>query len=84
MGRALFLPVTAEIQSAIQRSQARKGRSESLALLLGLQSVEWFCVACMGTGLLLTIFDLRRIGKIGVLKKLGNVQSASNEKDGQA
>jgi hypothetical protein len=31
------------------------------------------CLAC-------TILGLRNIGKIGLLKKLGNVQSASEEK----
>jgi hypothetical protein len=29
----------------------------------------------------MTIFGLRNIGKIGLLKKLGNVQSTSKEKD---
>ena len=84
MGRALFLPITAEIQFSVQMNEVIKGKSERLALLAGLRSVEWFCVSCMGVSLLLTIVGLRRIGKIGLLKKLGNVQSESKEKDGEA
>jgi len=81
IGRSMFLPVTSTIQSAVQTKLERDGKGEMKAFLQGLRAVEWFCVACMGTSLLVTVFGLRNIGKIGLLKKLGNVQSASKEKD---
>jgi hypothetical protein len=80
VGRSMFLPITSIIQSAAQKKWENKGASDSYAFLKGLQAVEWFCVACMGAALLVTVFGLRNIGKIGRLKKLGNVQSASKEK----
>jgi hypothetical protein len=59
--------------------------TQSLAFLEGMRAVEWFCVACMGVALLVTIFGLRHMGKIGLLKKLGIVQSvAPEEKDEEA
>lgn len=81
IGRSMFLPVTSTIQSAVQIKLERDGKGEMEAFLQGLRAVEWFCVACMATSLLVTVFGLRNIGKIGLLKKLGNVQSASKEKD---
>jgi hypothetical protein len=80
LGRAMFLPITAMIQSSVQTRLAKNGK-ESYAYLEGLRAVEWFCVACMAISLLITVFGLRNIGKIGLLKKLGNVQSAMKEKD---
>lgn len=87
LGRAMFLPVTATIQDRVQTGWERKGRGSegngygSYAYLQGLRAVEWFCVACMGISLAITVVGLRNIGKIGLLKKLGNVQSAAKEKD---
>lgn len=80
LGRAMFLPITATIQSKVQTRLAKTGNA-SYAYLEGLRAVEWFCVACMAISLLITVFGLRNIGKIGLLKKLGNVQSAAKEKD---
>ncbi|KAF8855979.1 MFS general substrate transporter [Acephala macrosclerotiorum] len=81
LGRAMFLPVTATIQSEVQSKYSNRKRDIRYAYLEGLRSVEWFCVACMAISLLLVVFGLRNIGKIGLLKKLGNVQSAVKEKD---
>lgn len=81
VGRSMFLPITSIVQSAVQSHWEGKGAEEKRAFLQGLRAVEWFCVACMGTALLVTVVGLRNIGKIGLLKKLGNVQSASREKD---
>lgn len=81
IGRAMFLPVTAAIQSSIQIKRVRNGESHRQALLEGFRAAEWFCFACMVASLGMTIFGLRNIGKIGLLKKLGHVQSASKEKD---
>ncbi|KUJ23914.1 MFS multidrug transporter-like protein [Mollisia scopiformis] len=81
LGRAMFLPITATIQSSIQTRVANSSNDASYAYLEGLRGVEWFCVACMAISLLITVFGLRNIGKIGLLKKLGNVQSAAKEKD---
>lgn len=80
----MFLPVTSIVQSAVQSQWESKGVGEKKAFLEGLRAVEWFCVACMGTALLVTVVGLRNIGKIGLLKKLGNVQSAGKEKDEEA
>lgn len=80
LGRAMFLPIATTIQDYAQRKTVRSGEDELQAFLVGLQAADWFCVACMATSLLITIFGLRNIGKIGLLKKLGNVQSASKEK----
>lgn len=81
LGRAMFLPITSTIQAEVQTKWINNGRGEKRAFLEGLRAVEWFCVACMAISLLITVFGLRNIGKIGLLKKLGNVQSASKEKD---
>jgi hypothetical protein len=81
IGRSMFLPITSIVQSAVQSQWEGKGAVEKKAFLQGLRAVEWFCVACMVIALLVTVVGLRNIGKIGLLKKLGNVQSASKEKD---
>jgi hypothetical protein len=81
IGRSMFLPITSTIQSAVQTKLEGDGKGERESFLQGLRAVEWFCVACMGTSLLFTVVGLRNIGKIGLLKKLGNVQSAAKEKD---
>lgn len=81
IGRAIFLPITAAIQSSVQMKDIRNGSSERRAMLEGLRAVEWFCFACMVASLGITAFGLRNIGKVGLLKKLGTVQSASEEKD---
>jgi hypothetical protein len=81
IGRSMFLPITSTIQAAAQMNWENDGATNSYAFLQGLRAVECFCVACMGVSLLVTVFGLRNIGKIGLLKKLGNVQSASKEKD---
>jgi hypothetical protein len=81
IGRAMFLPITSIVQSSVQNKWENSGRGEKESFLEGLRAVEWFCVACMGTALLVTVFGLRNIGKIGLLKKLGNVQSAAKQKD---
>jgi hypothetical protein len=83
IGRAMFLPITAAIQASAQMKEIRNGESQRHALLQGFRAAEWFCFACMAVSLLMTIFGLRNIGKIGLLKKLGNVQSASKEKDSE-
>lgn len=72
IGRAMFLPITSTIQDSVQRKMAEKG-----AFLEGLRAVEWFCVACMVVSLVVAVVGLRNMGKIGLLKKLGNVQSAA-------
>ncbi|KAE8449475.1 hypothetical protein EG329_008083 [Mollisiaceae sp. DMI_Dod_QoI] len=84
LGRAMFLPITATIQSSVQDRLSNSVSDNNDAYLEGLRAVEWFCVACMATSLLITVFGLRNIGKIGLLKKLGNVQSATKEKDEEA
>lgn len=84
IGRAMFLPITATIQASAQAKQIQNGESQRKALLEGFRAAEWFCFACMLVSLGLTIFGLRNIGKIGLLKKLGHVQSASKEKDSEA
>jgi sugar phosphate permease len=82
LGRAMFLPITSTIQADVQTRLIRNGTTQSSAFLEGMRAVEWFCVACMGISFLITIFGLRHMGKIGLLKKLGIVQSASpKEKD---
>ncbi|KAL5327566.1 hypothetical protein ACEPPN_005266 [Leptodophora sp. 'Broadleaf-Isolate-01'] len=81
LGRAMFLPITATIQTSVQTRMKNDGNGELPALLEAIRSVEWFCAACVGAALLMTLVGLRNIGKIGLLKKLGTVQSASKEKD---
>ncbi len=81
LGRAMFLPVTAAIQASVQSRLRDQGEGELPALLEGIRAVEWFCVGCIGSALLVTLVGMRNIGKIGLLKKLGTVQSASKEKD---
>jgi hypothetical protein len=75
IGRAIFLPVSSAIQASAQSRKVRNGASESEAFLQGLRAVEWFCVGCMVASVLMTAIGLRNIGKIGLLKKLGTVQS---------
>ncbi|KAJ5041768.1 uncharacterized protein L3040_005336 [Drepanopeziza brunnea f. sp. 'multigermtubi'] len=81
LGRAMFLPITATIQDFVQRKLRNQGKGELPALLEGIRAVEWFCAAAMGFCLLLTICGLGNMGKIGLLKKLGTVQSDTKEKD---
>ena len=76
LGRVMLLPVAAGIQSAVQKKE-EDGHGEKTAFLHALRAVEWLCVACIVSALLIAIFGLRNMGKIGLLKKLGNVQSAS-------
>jgi hypothetical protein len=78
LGRAMFLPITSTIQASVQM---KWHGNEKRAFLEGLRAAEWFCVACMAISLTITVVGLRNIGKIGLLKKLGNVQSASKNKD---
>jgi len=75
IGRSMSLPITAAVQTAVQEKGAKAGKTEKEAFLGGLRAVEWFCVACMGLALFITVFGLRKIGKIGLLKKLGQVQT---------
>jgi hypothetical protein len=84
VGRSMFLPITSIVQSAVQSHWERKGSEEKKAFLEGLRAVEWFCVACMAISLVVTVVGLRNIGKIGLLKKLGNVQSDRKDKDEEA
>jgi sugar phosphate permease len=84
LGRAIFLPLTATVQANVQNQWLKKGESYNKAYLEGLRGGEWMCVACMVVCLACTVVGLRNIGKIGLLKKLGNVQSASKEKDEEA
>lgn len=83
MGRSIMLPVIAAVQSAVQEKRVHDGNIERQAFLQGLRAAEWVCFACMVISLAVTIFGLRNIGKIGLLKKLGQVQSASKEKDAE-
>lgn len=91
LGRAIFLPLTATVQASVQAKWLGKSASQlsssssasevgSEAYLQGLRGAEWLCVACMVVCLLCTVIGLRNIGKIGLLKKLGEVQSAAKEK----
>ncbi|KAK0113476.1 hypothetical protein ONS95_013733 [Cadophora gregata] len=84
LGRAMFLPITATIQTSVQTKMRNNGKGELPALLEAIRAVEWFCAASIGAGLVMTLLGLRNIGKIGLLKKLGTVQSASKEKDQEA
>jgi len=81
LGRAIFLPLTATIQHSLQTKSLQKGTSYEEAFITGLRGAEWLCVGLMAVCLAATLFGLRNIGKIGLLKKLGVVQSASKEKD---
>ena len=81
LGRAMLLPISSTIQTYVENKSVKKVDVESQAFLDGLRAVEWFCVALMAVGLTITVVGLRNIGKIGLLKKLGNVQSASKERD---
>ncbi|RDL29788.1 MFS multidrug transporter-like protein [Venustampulla echinocandica] len=81
MGRAMFLPVTAAVQYSTQNKLTVNGHGETYALLEGLRAAEWLCFALMAVSLLVTILGLRDIGRIGQLKKLGQVQSGSAEID---
>ncbi|TVY41815.1 putative MFS-type transporter [Lachnellula subtilissima] len=83
MGRAISLPVMAAAQYAVQEKHLKNGRTERFAYLEGLRAAEWVCFGCMVVCLGVTICGLRNIGKIGLLKKLGQVQSASKEKDSE-
>lgn len=81
IARAMFLPVTAALQSSVQTRHIRNGMDEHEALLEGYRAVEWFSFGCIAASLGITIVGLRNMGKIGLQKKLGNVQSATKEKD---
>ncbi|KAI9052013.1 hypothetical protein LZ554_004267 [Drepanopeziza brunnea f. sp. 'monogermtubi'] len=81
LGRAMFLPITSTIQDAVQKKHRNQGKGEYPALLEGIRAVDWFCAGAVGLCLLLTVCGLGNMGKIGLLKKLGTVQSASQEKD---
>ncbi|TVY53534.1 putative MFS-type transporter [Lachnellula cervina] len=83
MGRAISLPVIASAQYAVQEKHMKNGGTERSAYLEGLRAAEWVCFGCMVVCLGVTICGLRNIGKIGLLKKLGQVQSASKEKDSE-
>ncbi|CAG8971477.1 hypothetical protein HYALB_00002061 [Hymenoscyphus albidus] len=81
LGRAMFLPVAAALQYGIQDRLVLEGQEERAALLEGLRAVEWFCFALAAFSLGMAVVGLRNIGKIGLLKKLGNVQSRMKEGD---
>ena len=78
----MSLPIIAAVQISAQNRKLRQS-SEALAYLEGLRSAEWFCFALMVVSLAFAIVGLRNIGKIGQLKKLGHVQSATKEQDGE-
>lgn len=73
LGRAMFLPITSMIQASAQR---RTRGENGKPFLEGLRAVEWFCCGCMGLSLIVAVIGLRHMGKIGLLKKLGIVQSS--------
>jgi hypothetical protein len=79
MGRTMFLPITAAIQYSVQTRHERQGHSQTVAFLSGLRSAEWFCFALMVVSLVMVIIGLRNIGNIGMLKRLGNVQSKKSQ-----
>jgi hypothetical protein len=81
LGRTMFLPITAAIQINVQTREQRQGDNEKAAYLSGLRSAEWFCFALMVVSLGMVIVGLRNIGKIGMLKKLGNVQSRKSKSE---
>ena len=83
MGRSITLPIIAAAQNAIQSKLMKNGEMERPAFLEGLRAAEWVCFGCMVVSLGVTIFGLRNIGKIGLLKKLGQVQSAFKEEDSE-
>jgi MFS family permease len=80
IGRAMFLPISSAIQTLAQSKDVRYGDDTKHALLEGFRAAEYFCFGCMVASLAMTIYGLRNIGKIGLLKKLGNVQSDAKEK----
>jgi hypothetical protein len=82
IGRTVFPPVTSAIQYSIQSKREKHGDDKMAAYLAGLRSSEWFCFALMVVSLGLVLVGLRNIGKIGMLKKLGNVQSAREPQEG--
>lgn len=82
IGRTMFLPVTSAIQTSVQNRRENQGNSEMYAYLSGLRSAEWFCFAMMVGSLGLVIVGLRNIGKVGMVKKLGNVQSDRESQEG--
>lgn len=85
LGRAIFLPLTATVQASVQAKSSSGALLQTTvnnrAYLQGLRGAEWLCVACMVVCLLCTVIGLRNIGKIGLLKKLGEVQSAAKSKE---
>ncbi|KAG9234031.1 major facilitator superfamily-domain-containing protein [Amylocarpus encephaloides] len=81
IGRAMFLPVAAAIQYSVQDRKVEQGGDDKAAYLAGLRSAEWLCFGLMMVSLAITFVGLRNMGKIGLLKKLGNVQSSGKEKD---
>lgn len=83
IGRTMFLPVTAAIQNSMQSRQEKHGYDARFAYLTGLRSAEWFCFALMVVSLGFVAVGLRNIGKVGMVKRLGDGQSdIKSEKGG--
>lgn len=81
IGRAIGLAIASAIQNAVQtRDEETMAAKE--ALLEGFRSVQWLNVGCTAMVLIMTVIGLRNMGKIGLLKKLGQVQRIEREKEG--
>lgn len=78
----MFLPVSAAIQYSVQgEKDGGTGEVGREKMLQGFRAAEWFCFALAGVSLVMGVVGLRNIGKIGLLKKLGNVQGVGREED---
>lgn len=80
IGRAISLSIASAIETAVQ-TKDEENVDAMEALLNGFRSVQWFNVGCAATALIATVIGLRNMGKIGLLKKLGQVQRVEREKD---
>jgi hypothetical protein len=80
IGRAISLSIASAIETAVQ-TKDEKNMDAMEALLKGFRSVQWFNAACAAVALVATVVGLRNMGKIGLLKKLGQVQRLERGKD---
>jgi len=78
VGRAISLSIASAIETAVEDGVGETGRE---ALLRGLRSVQWFNVGCTVVAVGATVVGLRNMGKIGLLKKLGQVQGVEMVKE---
>ncbi|KPI41110.1 putative MFS-type transporter [Cyphellophora attinorum] len=66
VGKSVGLAISAVIANSISESVEHSGKPHTLVLLDGYRGAWWFCLASCAAVVVVSIFGLRNIGKLGV------------------